>query len=198
MTRLRPSVNLVPFETVTSSKPPPLSPSQLLKRRRSIGDTPPRFKTSGKKRQKKTVPFLDDNLDSNNGINDTLGTLDRHDLADYLLERTKNSREILSLEELEEKRIPGTHRSLISLIQRVLNISLVNVICDTSKWQRPRTLENLPEFIQEFSSTISEFKTLAISPNKNGSPHTIVVTAAGLRAADITRYCYPFPALGWF
>ena len=49
-------------------------------------------------------------------------------------------------------------------------------------------LKNLPEFLKHYSSGGGGHKFLSSSPEQTGSPHTIVVTSAGLRAADIARY----------
>lgn len=49
-------------------------------------------------------------------------------------------------------------------------------------------LKNLPEFLEHYSSGGGGHKFLSSSPEQAGSPHTIVVTSAGLRAADIARY----------
>lgn len=56
---------------------------------------------------------------------------------------------------------------------------------DTTQWPHTRTLENLPRFIETFSGK-SEVD-LSKSAEGEGSPHTIVVCAAALRAADATR-----------
>ncbi|MCJ1435690.1 hypothetical protein MMC27_005065 [Xylographa pallens] len=146
-----------------------MSPSQSLKHKRSISDTPPKITATGKKRQKKTSSLINDDLDFENGINSVLGRLNRSLLADYFTQRTKNFAKDLSLVDLDEKRIP------------------VHAVRETGNWQRPRILDNLPEFIEEFSSRLGKSKDLASSPEEKGSPHTIVVTAAGLRAAHITR-----------
>ncbi|MCJ1296368.1 hypothetical protein MMC34_007934 [Xylographa carneopallida] len=140
------------------------SSSQLLKHKRLTSDTPSSPANTHKKRRKKTMSLIDDNLDSENGISSVLGSLDRYRLADYLTQRTKKFSENLSLAQVEEKRVP-----------------------ETASWQRPRILDNLPEFIKEFSSCIGESTKLPLSLKDTGSPHTVVVTAAGLRAADITR-----------
>ena len=49
-------------------------------------------------------------------------------------------------------------------------------------------LKNLPEFLEHYNSNRGGHKLLASSLEQAGSPHTIVVTSAGLRAADIARY----------
>lgn len=59
-----------------------------------------------------------------------------------------------------------------------------NAIKDTTSWQKPRTLENLPEFLEEFTENVQK---LGEAPKAKGSPHTIVVAGAGLRAAELVR-----------
>lgn len=61
---------------------------------------------------------------------------------------------------------------------------LANAIVDTTSWNKPRTLDNLPGFLEKFAGNSTK---LWSASKKNGAPHTIIVTAAGLRAADIAR-----------
>lgn len=61
---------------------------------------------------------------------------------------------------------------------------LANFIQDTTSWQEPRTLANLPAFLENFSK---EPDNLAKAPKQKGSPHTIIVAGSGLRAADVVR-----------
>jgi hypothetical protein len=56
---------------------------------------------------------------------------------------------------------------------------------ETSSWQQARNLENLPSFLKSYSPL--KGTTLSEAPEEKGSPHTLVVTLAALRAADITR-----------
>lgn len=60
-----------------------------------------------------------------------------------------------------------------------------NAIQDTTSWDKPRTLDSLPGFLEKYSGNSTK---LWSASKKNGAPHTIIVTAAGLRAADIARY----------
>jgi len=49
-------------------------------------------------------------------------------------------------------------------------------------------LQDMPDFLDHYSSRPSGNKSLSSASKQNGSPHTLVITSAGLRAADITRY----------
>lgn len=59
---------------------------------------------------------------------------------------------------------------------------------DTSGWGRQRDLQNLPDFLEHYASTSGQTKRLSTASKLKGAPHTIVVTGAGLRAADMARY----------
>lgn len=61
---------------------------------------------------------------------------------------------------------------------------------DTTAWDKPRNLNNLPGFLEKFSRNTTK---LWSASKKNGAPHTIIVTAAGLRAADVVRAVRSFP-----
>lgn len=59
---------------------------------------------------------------------------------------------------------------------------------DTISWEKPRNLDSLPDYLEQFSERGHEKKGLAWAPTAKGTPHTIVLTGAGIRAADLTRY----------
>lgn len=73
------------------------------------------LKALRKKRQKKGKNTDDSDIDFERGINAAFGRLDRHLLADYLSQKTKQFDDSLSLLELEEKRIPGNYSFPASL-----------------------------------------------------------------------------------
>lgn len=56
----------------------------------------------------------------------------------------------------------------------------------TSTTTKPRTADHLPEFLEHFAGP-KRRKKLAHAHSEKGSPHTLVVAGAGLRAADLTR-----------
>lgn len=59
---------------------------------------------------------------------------------------------------------------------------LESAIRDTSGFDRDRTMENMPDFLRQYSSGDP-----ADTPEAKGSPHTIVVSGAGILCADLTR-----------
>jgi len=69
--------------------------------------------------------------------------------------------------------------------------ALANVIQDTTSWDKSRTLDSLPGFLEKFSGNSTK---LWSASKKNGAPHTIIVTAAGLRAAEIARFLTKIPS----
>ena len=72
------------------------------------------------------------------------------------------------------------HRSLL------INAVEVHAFVDTTEWGEMRTLDQLPSFLERFSGNGGS-NTLRNASEENGSPHTLVVAAAGIRAADLTR-----------
>lgn len=64
------------------------------------------------------------------------------------------------------------------------NLGTATCITDTTSWDKPRTTDNLPAFLERFSSNPTK---LWGASKKNGAPHTIIVAGAGQRAADVAR-----------
>ena len=139
-----------------------------------------------KKKQKPTKKAAaeDEHINLDLGLNLAVGRLDNQLLADLITQKIKKADPDLSIVEIEELRIPCTsasnHNSCLPLTQ-----CPANAIYDTSEWQQDRMLQQLPLFLEHFSP--GKLRLATASP-KNGAPHTIVVTSAGLRAANITRY----------
>ncbi|KAI5867443.1 U3-containing 90S pre-ribosomal complex subunit-domain containing protein [Durotheca rogersii] len=104
-------------------------------------------------------------LDLEAGVNKKIALVDSLLLADHLAKKIRRF---------------GTDLTPVEL--SCLDIS-PSSITDTSSFQQTRSLENLPDFLEQFADP----KRLCEAPKQNGSPHTIVVTSAGLRAADIVR-----------
>ena len=69
---------------------------------------------------------------------------------------------------------------------------LVNAITDTSDWTEKRLTEKLPSFLRHIHARRKDALDLSDAAKQKGSPHTIVVTGAALRAADLARVLRSF------
>ncbi|KAJ9641475.1 Protein cms1 [Coniosporium apollinis] len=137
------------------------APTSSTKRKR---EAEPKSKRAAKRKRTKKPKDIDKNeLDDELGVNTAIARMDSRLLADYVAQRTKRFESELSLVELEDRYLPE------------------RAIRDTSTWEEQRDLEHLPAFLEEFGKGLKE------APKAKGSPHTLVVTSAGLRAADLTR-----------
>ncbi|KAL2166583.1 hypothetical protein VTG60DRAFT_2478 [Thermothelomyces hinnuleus] len=141
------------------------------KKRKLQGDEKPR------KKHKKHKKVREDeaDLDVEAGLNRAFERMDGQLLADHLAQKTRRF---------------GTDLSPIELSDLYIS---ANYIRDSTSWEKPRSLENLPEFLETFSR---ESEKLDEAPKKPGSPHTIIVASAGLRAADLVRAVRKFQKKG--
>ncbi|KAF2643112.1 hypothetical protein P280DRAFT_467194 [Massarina eburnea CBS 473.64] len=116
------------------------------------------------KKKQKAKNINEDDLDQELGVNRAFERMDSQLLADYINSRTRLYGKDLSSVELEDKFLP------------------TRTIKDTSSWTESRKLDNLAGFLKK------QCKKLEATPDKaKGAPHTIVVTASGIRAADVFR-----------
>ncbi|OJJ61319.1 hypothetical protein ASPSYDRAFT_43261 [Aspergillus sydowii CBS 593.65] len=99
-------------------------------------------------------------------VDEAIGKMDGRLLADHFIQKAKRHNKELTAVELSDLSVPDS------------------AFLDTSSFTSPRTLEKLPDFLKSFSPKGSN---LADSSEKTGTPHTIVVSPAGLRAADVVR-----------
>jgi len=163
------------------------------KKRRQNDDGTPRKK-------RKAGEWSDDVLDDEAGLNRAFASMDSQLLADYLSQKTTRFGADLSPVELAdlyisgEKLLPSAGCSRPGLLggtwKRLTWMhAKANAVTDTSAFEKDRTLENLPEFLEAFSEQPQQ---LGKAPKANGSPHTLVVAGAGLRAADLVR-CVSVP-----
>ncbi|CAO2657703.1 Nn.00g038290.m01.CDS01 [Neocucurbitaria sp. VM-36] len=122
-------------------------------------------KAKRKEKKKQRAKEIDeDDLDQELGVNHSFERMDGQLLADYVNARTRLYGKDLSSVELEDKFISA------------------RTVQDSTSWTEPRTTDNLSAFLKKQSST------LKATPSKPpGAPHTIVVTASGIRAADVCR-----------
>ncbi|TVY40569.1 Protein CMS1 [Lachnellula subtilissima] len=163
-------------ERPSASPEPPASPTISKKRKRnptkvtSAGEAPVGKKKKKPKTKAKAKAIEEDELDLETGINKAFSHMDSQLLADYVAQRTRRYESDLSSIELEDK---GPSNGFIA-----------KAIEDTTAWDKTRNLDNLPGFLEKFAGNSTK---LWSASKKNGSPHTIIVTAAGLRAAEIAR-----------
>jgi protein CMS1 len=140
-------------------------------------------KRSKKKRKKTKAPkdVDDEALDTELGVNHAIAHMDPSLMADHIAQRTKRFQPDLSLVEAEDLRI------------------LERAIMDTTAFEKDRVAENLPEFLEQFATSRQPQKKgkkggkkgsaagLDTAPSEKGAPHTLVIAASGIRAADLTR-----------
>ncbi|KAM7187129.1 U3-containing 90S pre-ribosomal complex subunit domain containing protein [Naviculisporaceae sp. PSN 640] len=119
-----------------------------------------------KKKKQKKVRQDEGDLDAEAGLNLAFARMDGQLLADHIAQKTTRF---------------GTDLSTVELSDLYIS---ANSIKDTSSWDKPRSTENLPEFMEAFAE---DPKKLEGAPKAKGSPHTIIVTGAGLRAANLVR-----------
>ncbi|KAI4850844.1 hypothetical protein E4T44_02055 [Aureobasidium sp. EXF-8845] len=131
-----------------------------------------RKKAKNAKKAKQPKDIEEDALDLEAGVNHAIAHMDSQLLADHVAQRTKRFHTELSDMELEDMHIPSL------------------AIVDTTSWDKPRNLENLPAFIEQFKDerrSDKPGKTLSDAVKQKSTPHTIVIAASGIRAADLTR-----------
>ncbi|KAI0894395.1 U3-containing 90S pre-ribosomal complex subunit-domain containing protein [Annulohypoxylon nitens] len=148
-----------------------MSETQVVKKRPATSKPKPKKRRqddeSGSRKRRKPTAYEEDEeyLDLEAGVNKKIALVDNLLLADYLAKKIRRF---------------GTELKPVELSQ--LDIS-PNYITDTTSFQETRTLDNLPSFLEKFADP----KKLGEAPKQNGSPHTLIVTGAGLRAADLVR-----------
>ncbi|KAI9769422.1 MAG: hypothetical protein M1840_004124 [Geoglossum simile] len=127
-----------------------------------------REKAVGRKQAKKAVSSGENRLITN-GLDHAFAKMDSFLLSDYVAQQVRRFGGDLSPVEMEDKYIPE------------------KAFKDTSSWEKPRSLQNLPDYLEYFSMARGRPGSLSSSPSVSGAPHTIVVTSAGIRAANLTR-----------
>jgi len=134
------------------------------KNKRKAEKQTPEPKSPNKNNQKRRKITEEDNYDDELGINLSVGEMSSQLLVDYLAQRSKKFKPKLTMAEMADQYIPQ------------------EAIIDTSSWARQRATKNLQFFLKEFAG-----KGLSYAPEDKGSPHTLVIAGAALRATDLTR-----------
>ncbi|OQE78473.1 hypothetical protein PENNAL_c0056G10727 [Penicillium nalgiovense] len=118
------------------------------------------------KNKKKQAEHDESQSTRKDGIDESIGKMDGRLLGDHFAQKAKRHDKELSAVELSDLSVPDS------------------AFLDTSSFTPTRKLEQLPEFLKTFSSKGTD---LSKSSEKNGTPHTLVVSGAALRAADVVR-----------
>ncbi|KAF3482328.1 uncharacterized protein GIQ15_05087 [Arthroderma uncinatum] len=138
---------------------------------RPAGDQSQPSKKKKKKRSKATKNGSEYDINKvmgkDGGIDESIGRMDGKLLGDYFAQRVKRHNKNLTAVELDDFYVPE------------------HAFLDTSSWDSSRDLENMPSFLKAFSP--DKGASLSKASEAKGSPHTLVVTLAGLRAAEISR-----------
>ncbi|EME38800.1 hypothetical protein DOTSEDRAFT_180706 [Dothistroma septosporum NZE10] len=158
----------VPLIEDLSDSPKPQK-SKSTKRKREADDESKKAARKKKRTKKKPDDVDDSSLDSELGINRSIARMDSQLMADHIAQRTRRFQPDLSAVELEDVHIPA------------------KAILDSTAFEKPRITDVLPEFLEQFAGTAKRKKKLSHASADKGSPHTLIITGAGLRAADLTR-----------
>ncbi|KAI9784725.1 MAG: hypothetical protein M1816_000728 [Peltula sp. TS41687] len=145
------------------------SPKSLKRKRASQDENNPKKKPAVSQASKHEQKSKESGVIRKSGIDEAFTMMDGRLLSDYLAQRTRDFEKHLSMVELEDRYIPE------------------KAFRDTISWEKPRNLDNLPDYLEHFSEKRNEEEGLAWAPTAKGTPHTIFITGAGLRAADLTR-----------
>lgn len=108
---------------------------------------------------------------ANEDFDESIGHMNPSLLADHVAKKSKRLFRDLSNLELEDKYLSQ------------------QIFYDTTNFDLPRNLDNLPSFLEHFSDSSEKVSSTS---EHTGSPHTLVIAASGLRAADVTRFRLPF------
>ena len=101
-------------------------------------------------------------------VNESLSKMDPTLLADHFAQTTKKHIGATSTAvELDDKAFPARY------------------VLDTTSFPDLHSTANLPAFLETFSPGGKD--ALSVSSETNGTPHTLVITASGLRAAELAR-----------
>ncbi|GFG06890.1 protein cms1 [Aspergillus udagawae] len=120
------------------------------------------------KQQKKKEQDDDPKQQERKGaIDESIGKMDGRLLADHFVQKAKRHNKELTAVELGDLSVPDS------------------AFLDTSSFESPRSLDQLPAFLKAFSP--NKGSGLSKASEQKGTPHTLVVCPAALRAADVVR-----------
>ncbi|BDD63334.1 hypothetical protein MAP00_008238 [Monascus purpureus] len=107
-----------------------------------------------------------EDLERKGGIDESIGEMDGRLLADHFAQKARKLNKELTAVELEDIYVQES------------------TFLDTTSFTSSRSLDKLPDFLNTFKPKGCD---LSKSAEEKGSPHTLVISPAALRAADIVR-----------
>lgn len=105
--------------------------------------------------------------DREEAVDESISKMNEQILADHFLQKAKAHNKDLTAVELSDMSVP------------------VQAFQDTTSFEEVRKLAQLPEFLKAYSP--EKGVRLGSASEEKGSPHTLVIASAGLRAADLVR-----------
>ncbi|CAK7203780.1 Protein cms1 [Sporothrix eucalyptigena] len=160
------------------SEPKPLQLPQLTPEEKKAKIKAKKLKNKLNKRNNNPNAANEADLDYDLNLNRAMARMDAAAAAAYLARQTKRYGNDLSEVELADISVPQS------------------AFVDTSSYEKDRTLENLADFLEDMAPLTETGKAgskgkgkqiMQTAPEQKGAPHTIVVTGAGMRAADLVR-----------
>lgn len=105
--------------------------------------------------------------DREEATDESISKMNEQILADHFLQKAKAHNKDLTAVELSDMSVP------------------VQAFQDTTSFEQVRKLAQLPDFLKVYSP--EKGARLGSASEDKGSPHTLVIASAGLRAADLVR-----------
>jgi protein CMS1 len=149
------------------------------------GDESNKKKRKKNKKNKQQPEQDGKSQDRKGGVDESIGKMDGGLLADYFAQRAQKLDKELSAVELSDLSVPGVYQVLQFLGYSGVLTGADSAFLDTTSFSDSRTLDKLPDFLKTFSPKSAD---LSKASEKKGTPHTLVISAAALRAADVVRY----------
>ncbi|KUL83936.1 hypothetical protein ZTR_06834 [Talaromyces verruculosus] len=120
-----------------------------------------------KKDNKKPANKTAQQPDREEAVDESISKMNEQILADYFLQKAKAHNKDLTAVELSDMSVP------------------VQAFKDTTSFEQVRKLAQLPDYLKAYSP--EKGARLGSASEEKGSPHTLVIASAGLRAADLVR-----------
>lgn len=130
-------------------------------------------KNKDKKDDKKPANKTAQQPDREEAIDESISKMNEQILADHFMQKAKAHNKDLTAVELSDMSVP------------------VQAFKDTTSFEHVRKLAQLPDYLKAYSP--EKGARLGSASEEKGSPHTLVIASAGLRAADLVR-CVSFSA----